>query len=76
MRYLTPEEQEQTPAYIITCPKCNGMIGAHVDDGEHQKETAAFVAQHISRGYAVNRSTVGAVRITAWCTCNCKESTT
>ncbi len=75
MRYLTPEEQEQTPAYIITCPKCNGMIGAHVDDGEHQKETAAFVARHIKLGYAVNRSTVGDVRITAWCTCNSKKAT-
>ncbi len=69
MRYLTPEEKERTPAYLITCPKCNRMIGAHVDDGEHQKETAAFVERHISLGYVANRSTIGAVRITAWCTC-------
>ncbi len=69
MRYLTEEEQERTAAYLITCQKCNRMIGAHVDDGEHQEEIAAFVARHISLGYVVDRSTVGAVRITAWCTC-------
>lgn len=76
MKVLTEEGRERTPAYLITCPKCNGMIGAHVDDGTHRKETAAFVAKHVSLGYPVERSTVGDVRITAWCTCNCKESTT
>ncbi len=73
MRYLTPEEQERTPAYLITCPVCNGMIGAHVDDGDHRAETAAFVARHISLGYPVERRTVGDVRKADWCQCEAEQ---
>ena len=74
MNELTPEERERTPAYIVTCPVCNGMIGAHVDDGVHRAETAAFVARHISLGYPVERRTVADVRVAVWCTCKIEEA--
>lgn len=73
MKQLTEEERERTPAYLVTCPICTGMIGAHVDDGEHRAQTAAFVARHISLGYPVERTTVGDVRKAAWCTCETAE---
>jgi len=73
MKQLTEEEEERTPAYLVTCPKCSGMIGAHVDNGEHRAETAAFAAQHILLGYPVERSTVADVRKAAWCTCETAE---
>lgn len=75
MSNAMPDERERTPAYLITCPKCSGMIGAHVDDGDHRAETAAFVARHISLGYPVERSTVGDVRKAAWCTCTMEDKT-
>ncbi|MCB0055126.1 MAG: hypothetical protein KDD75_03875 [Caldilineaceae bacterium] len=73
MNELTPEERERTPAYIVTCPVCNGMIGAHVDDGNHRAETAAFVAEHISLGYPVERRTVADARVAVWCNCEIEE---
>ena len=73
MKQLTEEERERTPAYLVTCPICTGMIGAHVDDGEHRAETAAFVAQHISLGYPVERRTVGEVREVEWCHCEVEQ---
>lgn len=74
MTELTPEERERTPAYLITCPKCNGMIGACVDDGSHRRETAAFVAKHISLSYTVERRTVADVRQVEWCRCEIEEA--
>jgi hypothetical protein len=37
------EEREATPAYIVYCQTCGQMIGAHVDDGQHQRDLAKFV---------------------------------
>ena len=69
MNELTPEERERTPAYIVTCPVCNGMIGAIVDCPDHRAETSRFCARHISLGYSLERRTAGEVRQIDWCTC-------
>jgi len=65
----TNEERERTPAYIIFCPSCHRMVGAHVDDGEHKKECAKFVAKHIQHGYLIERRTVADARRAEWCKC-------
>ena len=65
----TDEERAQTPAYIVYCPACQRMIGAHVDDGEHKKDCAKFVAKHIKRGYTVERKTFADARCAEWCDC-------
>lgn len=65
----TAEEREKTPAYIVLCPTCGQMIGAHVDDGQHKKDVAKFVGQHIKAGFTVERKTVADARCAEWCAC-------
>lgn len=65
----TDEEREKTPAYIVLCPTCQQMIGAHVDDGEHKRDLSRFIAKHIKAGYTVERKTVLDARNAEWCTC-------
>ncbi len=63
---------ENVPAYIARCPKCNGIVMAAVDDGNDRQALAKDIAQAIRDGYTVERVTVGWVRSHAneWCTCD------
>lgn len=67
---LTPEEKAALPAYLVTCPKCGGTMGACTADRAHVKETAKFIAEQIRYGLVVNRVTVADVRKAAWCSCD------
>ena len=62
-------ERERRAAYIVYCPVCRGMIGAHVDAPGIRVHTAAFVARHICLGYPVERKTVADGREAKWCDC-------
>ncbi len=66
---------ENVPAYIARCPKCNGIVMAAVDDGSDKQALAREVAQAISDGCAVERVTVGWVRSHAneWCMCDAED---
>ena len=64
--------RERRAAYIVYCPVCEGMIGAHVDDPDIREHTAAFVASHIRLGYPVERKTVADGRAAKWCDCETK----
>ena len=63
---------ENTPAYIARCPKCNGIVMAAVDNGYDRQALAKDIAQAIRDGYTVERVTVGWVRSHAneWCMCD------
>ena len=58
---------EETPAYIGR-KKCGCMAAAIVDDGTNIKEVGKAVAEFITSGLKVDRTTVGYVRAN-WNTC-------
>lgn len=65
----TEEERSATSSFVGLCPVCKLLLACAVDEPEHAKETATFVASMIRSGLIIEKRSVADVRKSDWCKC-------